>query len=81
MIESFGPQAIPRLWSGVLAYGDAAAIVADDDVDSRRNLPVTRSRGSTTGLVITHYERAGDIEIGDTALDSPSDAERALSSG
>jgi CHAT domain-containing protein len=28
MIESFGPQAVPRLWSGVLAYGDAGAIVA-----------------------------------------------------
>jgi CHAT domain-containing protein len=27
MIETFGPQAIPRLWSGVLAYGDAAAVV------------------------------------------------------
>ena len=27
--------------------------------------------------MIGHYERAGGIEIGDTALDSPSDAERA----
>ena len=27
MIESFGPQAVPKLWSGVLAYGDAAATV------------------------------------------------------
>ena len=27
MIESFGPEAIPKLWSGVLAYGDASAIV------------------------------------------------------
>jgi hypothetical protein len=27
--------------------------------------------------VIAHYERAGAIKIGDTALDSPSDAERA----
>jgi hypothetical protein len=38
---------------------------------------LTRSRISTTGLVIAHFERAGDIKIGDTALDSPSDAERA----
>jgi hypothetical protein len=38
---------------------------------------LTRSRVSTTGLVIAHYERSGDIKIGDTALDSPSDAERA----
>src|SRR3954469_18049211 len=28
MIESFGSQAVPRLWSGVLAYGDASAVVA-----------------------------------------------------
>jgi CHAT domain-containing protein len=28
MIESFGPQAVPSLWSGVLAYGDATATVA-----------------------------------------------------
>ena len=35
------------------------------------------ARVSTTGLVIAHYERTGDIKIGDTALDSPSDAERA----
>jgi CHAT domain-containing protein len=28
MIESFGPEAVPRLWSGVLAYGDTSASVA-----------------------------------------------------
>lgn len=38
---------------------------------------LTGSRVSGTGLVIAHYERAGEIRIGDTALDSPSDAERA----
>ena len=30
MIESFGPEAVPRLWSGVLAYGDASAVVASN---------------------------------------------------
>jgi dihydrofolate reductase len=38
---------------------------------------LTRSRISSTGLMIGHYERAGEIRIGDTALDSPSAAERA----
>jgi dihydrofolate reductase len=38
---------------------------------------LTRSRISSTGLMIGHYERAGEIRIGDTAFDSPSDAERA----
>jgi CHAT domain-containing protein len=35
MIESFGPQAIPKLWSGVLAYGDAAATVAPKTTPTR----------------------------------------------
>jgi CHAT domain-containing protein len=30
MIESFGPEALPKLWSGVLAYGDASAVVASN---------------------------------------------------
>jgi hypothetical protein len=29
------------------------------------------------GLMIAHYERACEVKIGDTAFDSPSDAERA----
>jgi CHAT domain-containing protein len=29
MLEKFGPEAVPRLWSGVLAYGDASARVVD----------------------------------------------------
>ena len=35
------------------------------------------SRVSPFGLTIAHYEREGAIKIGDTGLDSPSDAERA----
>lgn len=27
LIETFGPEAVPRLWSGVLAYGDASAVI------------------------------------------------------
>jgi len=38
---------------------------------------LTRSRVSSTGVIIAHYEHAGDIKIGGTALDSPSDRERA----
>jgi dihydrofolate reductase len=38
---------------------------------------LTRSRISSTGLMIGHYERAGEIRIGDTAFDAPSTAERA----
>ena len=38
---------------------------------------LTRSRVSTTGLLIGHYDRAGGITIGDTAFNAPSDAESA----
>ena len=35
------------------------------------------SRVSSTGIMIGHYERDGEIKIGDTALDSPSEREIA----
>jgi dihydrofolate reductase len=38
---------------------------------------LTGSRVSSTGVMIAHYERDGEIETSDTALDSPSDRERA----
>jgi dihydrofolate reductase len=37
---------------------------------------LTASRVSSTGVMIAHYERDGEIKTGDTALASPSDAER-----
>src|SRR5215217_2984514 len=47
------------------------------DGSAPHSYTLTRSRVSSTGLMIAHYERGGDIKIGDTALDAPSDAERA----
>ena len=38
---------------------------------------LTGSRVSSTGIVITHYERAGQVKVDDAALSTPSDAERA----
>jgi dihydrofolate reductase len=38
---------------------------------------LTSSRVSGSGLVVAHYERAGEVRIGDAGLDQPSDAERA----
>jgi dihydrofolate reductase len=48
-----------------------------DDGSAPQSYTLARSRVSSTGLVIAHYERAGAIKVGDTALDSPSAAERA----
>jgi hypothetical protein len=51
--------------------------VAVSEGSAPHSYELTSSRVSSTGLLIGHYKRAGDIAIGDTALDSPSDAERA----
>ena len=58
-----------------VVLGGGKKLFADGSVPHSYDL--IRSRISTTGLVISHYERAGGIRIGDTALDAPSDAERA----
>ena len=47
------------------------------DGSAPHSYKLTRSRVSSMGVMIGHYERAGDIKIGNTALDSPSDRERA----
>jgi len=57
-----------------VVLGRGKKLFADNSVPHSYRL--TRSRVSNEGLVIAHYERAGDITIGDTSLDSPSDAER-----
>jgi dihydrofolate reductase len=38
---------------------------------------LTSSRVSPNGLIIGRYERGGEIKIGDTAIDSPSEREKA----
>ena len=38
---------------------------------------LTRSRVSSTGLMIGHYERGGEVKVADTALAEPSKAEAA----
>ena len=55
--------------------GGGKKLFADGSVPHSYKL--TRSRASSTGVLIGHYERAGDITVGDTSLDSPSNAERA----
>ena len=47
------------------------------DGSAPHSYKLTRSRVSTTELTIAHYERAGEIKLGDTAFAPPSDAERA----
>ena len=47
------------------------------DGSAPHSYKLVRSRVSDTGLMIAHYERAGAVKTADTALDTPSDAERA----
>ena len=47
------------------------------DGSAPHSFKLTGSRVSSSGLIVGHYEREGEIKIGDTALDSPSDREVA----
>ncbi len=40
-----------------------------------------KSRVSSTGRMVALHERAGQVKVGDTELDSPSDAEGGGASG
>src|SRR5918996_6101156 len=47
------------------------------DGSAPHSYKLTRSRVSSTGLVIAHYERGGEVKVADTALSEPSKAEAA----
>src|SRR4029453_5970564 len=47
------------------------------DGSAPHSFKLTRSRVSPNGLIVGHYEREGEVKIGDTALYSPSDREVA----
>jgi dihydrofolate reductase len=47
------------------------------DGSAPHSFKLMRSRVSPNGLIVGHYERAGEIKTGDTALDSPSEREIA----
>src|ERR687889_336938 len=47
------------------------------DGSAPHSYQLTRSRVSSRGVMIAHYERGGEVEVADTAFDSPSDREIA----
>jgi dihydrofolate reductase len=47
------------------------------DGSAPHSFTLTRSRVSPNGLIVGHYEREGEVKIGDTMLDSPSEREIA----
>ena len=58
-----------------IVLGSGKKLFADGSVP--HSFTLTGSRASKNGLVVTHYERAGDVRLGDAALENPTDAERA----
>ena len=63
------------LFTVPVVLGSGKKLFADGSAPHAYKL--TRSRVSSTGLMVGHYERDGEIKIGDTALDSPSNREIA----
>ena len=47
------------------------------DGSAAHSFKLTRSRVSSKGLIVGHYEREGEVRIGDAAPDSPSEREVA----
>ena len=64
-----------RIFTVPVVLGGGKKLFADGSAP--HSFRLTSSRVSPNGLIIGHYERGGEIKIGDTALDSPSDREVA----
>lgn len=56
-----------------VVLGSGKKLFADGSASHTYRL--TRSRVSSTGIIIAHYEHGGEIKIGGTELDTPSQAE------
>jgi dihydrofolate reductase len=64
-----------KIFTVPAVLGGGKKLFADGSVP--HSFKLTRSRVSSTGILIGHYEREGEIKIGDTAFDSPSKREIA----
>jgi dihydrofolate reductase len=64
-----------RIFCIPVVLGGGKKLFADGSAPHGYKL--THSRVSTTGIIAAHYERAGDVPLGNAAPDAPSDAERA----
>src|ERR671914_2403956 len=60
------------LFTVPVVLGGGKKLFADDSAPHSYKL--TRSRVSSTGLMIAHYERGGEVKVADTALAEPSQA-------
>jgi dihydrofolate reductase len=58
-----------------IVLGSGKKLFADGSAP--HSFKLARSRASSSGVLIGHYEREGEIKVSDTALDSPSQREIA----
>jgi dihydrofolate reductase len=63
------------LFTVPVVLGGGKKLFADGSVP--HSFKLTRSHVSPDGLIVAHYEREGEIKIGGTTLDSPSEREIA----
>jgi dihydrofolate reductase len=63
------------IFTAPVVLGGGKKLFADGSAP--HSFQLARSRVSSSGTLIGHYERGGEIEIGDTELDSPSAREIA----
>jgi dihydrofolate reductase len=69
MVDSMSIFTVP------VVLGGGKKLFADGSAP--HSFKLMRSRVAPTGVIVGHYEREGEIKIGDAALDSPSDREVA----
>ena len=62
-----------RLWIFPVVLGTGKRLFADGAIP--RGLKLADSETSTTGVLMTTYERAGEVEYGSFALEEPTQAE------
>ena len=63
------------LFTVPIVLGGGKKLFADGSAP--HSFKLTRSRVAPNGLIVGHYEREGEIKIGNAAVDSPSDREVA----
>jgi dihydrofolate reductase len=64
-----------KVFTAPVLLGGGKKLFADGS--AAHSYKLIGSRVSSSGIVIAHYQRAGDLAIGDTALENPSKAETA----
>jgi dihydrofolate reductase len=64
-----------KIFTVPVVLGGGKKLFADGSAP--HSFKLISSRVSSTGLMIAHYERAGEVKIGNTGFDNPSKAEAA----